>query len=327
MDISELGEFGFIDRMRSWVTEGNADVGIGDDAAIVRTKSGASIAVATDALVEGVHFRLDWSSPADIGFKAVSVNVSDIAAMGACPKWIVLALCAPADTHEDVLRGLYEGIDEACAAYGTELVGGDTVRSTELTLAVTAIGEVDGEPVRRAGAEVGDVLAVTGSLGRAAVGVNLLLSQDAKNASPEDAIACMAAHRRPRARVDAGAQLQAIGAHAAIDLSDGLGSDARRLSEASRIGLEIDFGRVPVAPEAQRIAASCGWDLERLVLSGGEDFELLVTLPHERLETTDWIEIGKVVDDGLWLVRDGQSVPLPDDGYDHFTTPKRSGGG
>jgi thiamine-monophosphate kinase len=319
VSLSEQGEFGFIERMRSWLPDGSATVGIGDDSAVFET-TGNTIVAATDALVEGVHFRSDWSSPADIGFKAVSVNVSDIAAMGACPRWVLLALCAPPEIAEDMLRGLYEGIEEACAAYGTELVGGDTVRAPQLTLAVTAIGELEGRPIMRSGAEVGDVVAVTGPLGRAAVGVNLLLSQDGKNASPEDAIACMAAHRRPHARVDAGAQLQAMGVHAAIDLSDGLGSDARRLCEASSVGIEIDFGRVPVAPEAQRIATSRGWDIERLVLGGGEDFELLVALPREQLEGTDWIEIGRVVDDGLWLVRDGQSVPLPDEGYDHFRT-------
>jgi thiamine-monophosphate kinase len=320
VSLSERGEFGFIERMRSWLPDGGATVGIGDDAAVVET-TGNSVVAATDALVEGVHFRSDWSSPSDTGFKAVSVNVSDIAAMGACPRWILLALCAPPETTEEVLRGLYEGIEEACAAYGTELVGGDTVRAPQLTLVVTAIGELEGkEPVTRSGAEVGDVVAVTGPLGRAAVGVNLLLSQDAKDSSPEDAIACMAAHRRPRARVDAGAQLHQVAAHAAIDLSDGLGSDARRLSESSGVGFEIDLGRVPVAPEAGRIAAARGWDIERIVLGGGEDFELLVALPREQLEGTDWIEIGRVVDDGLWLVRDGQSVPLPDEGYDHFRT-------
>ncbi len=316
MDMSGLGEFGFIERMRSWLPDTGATVGMGDDAAVF--DASGRIVASTDALVEGVHFRSDWSSPSDIGFKAVSVNVSDIAAMGARPKWILLALCAPPETKEDVLRGLYEGIEEACAAYKTELVGGDTVRAPQLTLAVTSIGEIDGQPVKRSGAEVGDVLAVTGPLGRAAVGVNLLLSQDAKDASPEDAIACMAAHRRPHARVGVGTQLQAIGAHAAIDLSDGLGSDARRVCAATRVGIEIDIGRVPVAPEAQRIAASRGWDIERLVLGGGEDFELLVVLPRSQLEGTDWIEIGRVVDDGLWLMRDGHSVPLPDDGYDHF---------
>jgi len=319
VSLSELGEFGFIDRLRSWLPDPGAMIGIGDDSAVFEA-TGNTIVAATDALVEGVHFRSDWSSPSDIGFKAVSVNVSDIAAMGARPKWLLLALCAPPETTDEVLRGLYEGIGEACVAYGTELVGGDTVRAPQLTLAVTAIGELEGQPVRRSGAEVGDVLAVTGPVGRAAVGVNLLLSQDAKDASPEDAIACMSAHRRPRARVDAGVQLQQVAAHAAIDLSDGLGPDARRMAEASRIGIEIDLGRVPVAPEAGRIATARGWDIERLVLGGGEDFELLVALPHEQLEGTDWIEIGRVVDDGLWLVRDGQSVPLPDEGYDHFRT-------
>ncbi|MEX2539924.1 MAG: thiamine-phosphate kinase [Actinomycetota bacterium] len=318
MDLSELGEFGFIERMRSWLPEGSAVAGIGDDAAVMRTGDGGLIVAATDALVEGTHFRLDWSDPSDVGFKSVSVNVSDVAAMGACPRWLLLALGAPPETSEEVLRGLYAGIDDACREYRTELVGGDTVRAPVLTLAVTVIGSVDGEPVRRSGAEVGDVLAVTGPLGRAAVGVNLLLSQDAKAVIPEDAIACMDAHRRPRARLDAGTHLRSIGAHAAIDISDGLASDARRLAGASGVGVEIDLDLVPVAPEARRVAEARSWDIEPLVLGGGEDFELLVALPLEALDKADWIEIGRVVPEGLTLVRNGERAELPDAGYDNF---------
>jgi thiamine-monophosphate kinase len=318
VSLSELGEFGFLKRVRSWLPEGSAAVGIGDDAAVMQTR-GNTVVAATDALVEGTHFRLDWSSPADVGFKAVSVNVSDLAAMGACPRWVLVALCAPPDTTEEVLRGLYAGMEDACREYGTEVVGGDTVRAPVLTLAVTIIGEADGNPVRRSGAEVGDVLALTGPLGRAATGVNLLLSQDAKAVSPEDAIACMDAHRRPRARLDAAALLGASSVHAAIDISDGLASDARRLGESSGVGVEIDLDRVPVADEARRVADARGWDVERLVLGGGEDFELLLALPAEKLAGTDWTEIGRVVANGMTLVRAGEKGALPDDGYDNFS--------
>ena len=320
MTLGELGEFGFLEQVRTWLPSGSALVGIGDDAAVVKPSYGTSLVASTDALVEGAHFRWDWSSPADVGYKAVAVNVSDLAAMGAEPRWLLLALCAPASTPTDRLRGVYEGLSEACTEYGAQLIGGDVISADRLVLSVTALGEVEGEPLRRMGAKVGDVLAVTGSLGRAAAGVNLLLSQDPKKVSPEDALACMSAHRRPVARVAEGAALRSAGVHAAIDVSDGLSSDLRRITEASGVGVELEMDRVPVAPEARRVAEARGWDLERLVLGGGEDFELLVTLPRDELRQAPvrLTEIGSVVDEGLWLLRDGAKDALPDAGWDHF---------
>jgi thiamine-monophosphate kinase len=323
VNLSDMGEFGFLERMRDWVGRGSALVGLGDDAAVAELRSGGRIVATADALVKDVHFRLDWSSPADVGWKAVAVNVSDLAAMGAEPRWLLLTLCAPPDASEDMLRGMYSGMGEACDAYGMELVGGDTVRSGALTLAVCALGEIDGDPVRRSGAKVGDALAVTGPLGRAAAGVNLLLSQNPKKVSPEDAIECMDAHRRPSARVAEGRALQRAGAHAAIDVSDGLGSDVRRLCEASGVGAELDLHRLPVADEVQRIADARGWDAVQMVLGGGEDLELLVALPREMLETidTDLIEVGRIVEDqSVWLVHNGEREELPPAGYDHFRT-------
>ena len=320
MDLAGLGEFGFLEHVRRWIPESAALVGIGDDAAVVRLSDGASLVATTDALVEGVHFRWDWSAPADVGYKAVAVNVSDLAAMGAEPRWLLVSLCAPAATSTDLLRELYEGFAQACAAFGAELVGGDTVSADQIVLAVTALGEVAGDPLLRSGAEIGDVLAVTGPLGRASAGVNLLLSQDPKKVTPEDALACMDAHRRPMPRLQEGPLLRAAGVHAAIDVSDGLASDARRLSESSGVGVELDADRLPVAPEARRIADARGWDAERMVLGGGEDLELLVAVAPDDLDgvPVDLIQVGRVVEEGVWLVRDGQRAPLEAEGWDHF---------
>jgi thiamine-monophosphate kinase len=317
--LSDLGEFGFIDKVRSWLPETGAVVGVGDDAAVM---SGGLVAT-VDALVAGVHFRLDWSTAADVGFKAVSVNVSDLAAMGAEPRWLLVAVCAPSSIEEDVLADLYGGMVEACSVYASEIVGGDTVRSSELVLSVTALGSLEGEPMRRSGAEVGDVLAVTGPLGRAAAGVNLLLSQDPKKVVPEHAMACIDAHRRPVARVAEGRVLRDAGVHACIDISDGLASDARRIGEASGVGVEIDATRLPIARDAASVAEARGWDIESIVLGGGEDLELLVALSEEQLAScdVDLIEVGRVVDAGCWLVRDGNRTELGSPGFDHFKTP------
>lgn len=303
MDLSRIGEFGFIERVRGWFPESR----IGDDAAVID-----GLAVTTDVLLEGVHFRLDWSSPQDAGFKAVSVNVSDLAATAARPRWILLGLGAPPSASEDVLRGIYEGVREACDEYGCELVGGDTMRNDALLLAVTAIGALDGTPLTRAGALSGDVLAVTGPLGLAACGFELL--RDGVTPDGPDAGACVAAHRRPCARVAEGIALRDAGAHACMDLSDGLFSDVRRIAERSAVGIEIDADAIPIAPEVARVAGSRAFEL---ATARGEDYELLVALASVGDEL---LPIGRVVDEGLWLVRDGSRLPLPEGGWDHFRT-------
>jgi thiamine-monophosphate kinase len=267
-----------------------------------------------------VHFRPDWSSSSDIGFKAVSVNVSDLAAMGATPRWLLVVMQAPADTALDELDGIYTGMAEACGRYGVEVIGGDTVRARDLVLAVTALGEVVGDPLTRSGAKPGDILAVTGSLGRAAAGVNLLLSGDPKQVEVDDALVCLEAHRRPVARVDEGRRLREAGVHAAIDISDGLASDAIRIAEASGVGVELDADRLPIAPEVTSVAAERGWDARRIVLGGGEDLELLVAAPPGiDLDALGLVACGRVVDEGVWLVEaGGERTPLWEQGYDHF---------
>lgn len=305
MTLGELGEFGFIDKLRTWAPDAQID----DDAALVQI-GGSTFAMTTDALVEGVHFRTDWSSPEDIGWKAVTVSVSDLAASGGgSSSWLLLAVGAPRETSSGFLEGIYRGAGQACASYRAHLVGGDTVSAHEVFLSVTAIGPVFGQGLRRSGARVGDVLAVTGPLGRAAAGANLLLSQDPKKVVPEDAMACIEAHRRPVARIESAERFAPV-AHGAIDLSDGLASDARRIAEASGYGVAIDA--LPIAPEVERIAAARGWDAEVMALSGGEDFELVFSLPDEHVG--DLIPIGRVVDHGV--VYKGE--PMPMSGYDHF---------
>ena len=319
MNLSDLGEFGLIDKMRGWLPTSGAAVGIGDDAAVVRMRDGASLVATTDALVDGIHFRLDWSQAADVGFKAVSVNVSDLAAMGAEPRWLLVALCAPPDLSEETVHGVYGGMIEAGAMFGTEVIGGDTVRSKQLVITVAALGELDGEPMRRSSAKVGDVLAVTGPLGRAAAGVNLLMSNSSERVVPEDAMACIDAHRRPVARVREGSRLRLAGIGTALDISDGLASDARRLAEASGVGVELEEKLVPIASEALSVAEDRGWDAVQMVLGGGEDLELLVAAPASLVESLGLLPVGRVVSDGMRLVRAGERVPLPAGGWDHFS--------
>lgn len=317
-----MGEFGLIERVRRWLGPGSVPLGIGDDAAVLDVGGGVSLAACVDTLVEGDHFRLDWSSPSDVGFKAVAVNVSDLAATGSEPRWLLVSLGTPPSIEEDALRGLYGGLAEGCGAFGAELVGGDTVRSSELVVTVCALGSLDGAPLTRSGARPGDVLAVTGPLGRAAAGVNLLLSQNPRGLDPDAALACMDAHRRPRPRLREGLALRRAGARACIDLSDGLLSDVERLCEASGVGVELDADRIPIADEVRSVASSRGWDAERIALAGGEDFELLVVVP-EGFEApgVELMPVGRVVDEGRWMLRAGTREPVPEGGWDHFGPP------
>jgi thiamine-monophosphate kinase len=318
VQLSDLGEFGFLDRVRSWLPHGNALVGPGDDAAVVEVAGGRLVAT-TDALVDGIHFRADWSSPGDIGHKAVAVNASDVAAMAGDPRWMLVTICADPASSVDSLEELYRGMVAAASEYGVEIVGGDTVRSDTFVISVTALGELEGDPLLRSGARPGDTIAVTGPLGRAAAGVNLLLSGDPRDVTPDDALACIDAHRRPRARIGEGKRLRDAGAGAAIDVTDGLASDARRVADASGVGIEIDADRLPVAREVASVASSRGWNAEQIVLGGGEDLELLVAIPAELdAQALGLIPCGRVVDDGLWLVRDGRRTPLQEEGFDHF---------
>ena len=257
------------------------EVGSGDDAAVLLPTPGRRLVVTTDVLVEGQHFAAALSRPADWGWKAVAVNCSDVAAMGALPRWLVVALTVPKGTPVSRLDELYAGIAEACQAFAVDLVGGDTSRGPALSLAVTAIGEAD-RVVLRSGARPGDRLAVSGPLGAAGAGLALLQRGDDEAAELLAAYpALAAAHRRPCPDLGAGPRLAHAGAHAMLDVSDGLAGDALHLAEASGTGLEIDEALVPLAPGVRQAAKLLGRDPAVLALGGGEDFVLAVALPPD----------------------------------------------
>jgi thiamine-monophosphate kinase len=269
------GEFDRIDRLARHLAGRSPDVpvGVGDDAAVVRV-GGADVVLCVDAVVEGVHFTRALSDPADVGWKVVAVNVSDAAAMGARPRAAVIALHRPADLGEDDVDALYEGMAEAAARWGVQLVGGDTVRAGEWAVGLTLVAELDGPPVTRGGARPGDVVVLAGALGASAAA----LVAHAAGVPPDPAH--LAAHRRPTALPATGLALAAVGATAMIDVSDGLGSDARHLAAAGGVVLDLDPAAVAaaVAPGVPR-ALGEGWlDLAR---GGGEDFALLATLPAD----------------------------------------------
>jgi thiamine-monophosphate kinase len=259
VDVSGRGEFAAIARLAARLPHGPDDeVWIGDDAAVMRGGI-ERLLLTTDAVVGGVHADLALVSLADFGWKALAVNVSDIAAMGGQPVAAVVAVAGPPSTDLDAL---YEGLGAAATRWGCPIVGGDLVESSALVVTVTVAGQGDGQPppVTRAGARPGDTLMVTGSLGASAAGLRLLRA--GVTAGP-----LIAAYRRPQARLAEGQAARAGGASAMIDVSDGFGADVGHLLDASEVGSRL--GDLPIAPGATEDEA----------LAGGEDYELVFSAP------------------------------------------------
>lgn len=291
-----MGEFELLARIRERLPVGGPrmHLGSGDDAAI--TVPGGATATSVDALVDGVHFRRDIASPAQIGHKALATALSDLASMGAEAGEAYVVLGLPPDFGEEECIELLNGMTALASETGTELAGGDLTRSDQLFLAITVVGHAS-DPralVQRAGARPGDALVLTGEIGAAAAGLELF-----NNQNPEADFAfkgAMAAQKaksvmevlverqlEPTPRLAAGRALARAGATAMIDLSDGLGADAKHLAEASGVKLEIEAEAVPLAPAAVALSRTMGRDPWPL-LSGGEDYELLACVSPDRME-------------------------------------------
>lgn len=253
------------------------DVGIGDDAAVV-----GDAAVAHDMLVEDVHFRWSWTSPADLGHKALAVNMSDLASMGASPTAAVVGLAVGPGPLRDpaAVAAMYDAMATLAAAWGCAVVGGDTSSAAVTVVGVTALGRVPASgAVRRTGARAGDALYVTGPVGAAAAGLAVLEGRVPAGLDPAGALA--AALRRPAPRVAEGPAMARAGARAMIDCSDGLARDAGRLAGASGLGVTLDLGDVPVAPGAAAVARALGRDPAAFAATGGDDYELIVAFPGD----------------------------------------------
>jgi thiamine-monophosphate kinase len=268
-----LVEDEILERIRRTLGGGIEAPGLRDDAALVQVPGGGSLVVSVDSVVDGVHVDLSLCSPPDVGWKALMGSLSDLAAMGARPVGALVALCVPESAGGGELTlSVMEGIAEAARAVGCPVVGGDVSAGATLTVAVTVMGSVGaGQAVGRHGAQIGDVILVTGPCGGSAAGLRVLRAGE--RAGEEGNAADLAsAYRRPVARLAEGEAARLAGAHAMIDVSDGLALDLHRLADASAVGFVLDA--VPVAP-----GATLGEALE-----GGEDYELIVTLAPEQVD-------------------------------------------
>ena len=286
--ISALGEFALIERITGVIGTSHAGrqesviVGNGDDAAVVAVRGG-EVVIATDSLVQGRHFRLEWSSGQDIGTKAVARSCADIAAMGGVCTAVVVALCAPSSTPIDLIEAIAAGVRDEAARAGAVVVGGDTTQADQLLLTVTAIGEMAGlTPVRRDGARAGDVVAVLGELGRSHAGWQLL----DHGANTDDPL--VIAHLRPRPDYAAGRAMAAAGANALIDISDGLMGDLAHIAAASHVAIDIESNCIPLGT---------GVTLDD-ALAGGEDHVFVATFPPEAALPDGAVVIGRCVEPG-----------------------------
>lgn len=300
----------------------SAILGVGDDAALLVPTPGMQLAVSTDMLVEGRHFA-PQDGPGSIGHKALAVNLSDMAAMGATPRWVTLALALPA-ADEVWLRGFASGFFSLAQKFGVELVGGDTTRGP-LNICVQIIGEVPaGQASRRDGAQAGDEIWVSGVLGDAALALANL--QRRVELMPLEAASCLPRLRVPQPRVALGLALRGV-ASSAIDISDGLLADLGHILECSGVGAEIHFEALPLSEVASRYIEQEA--VQNCVLAGGDDYELCFTAPSEKhaevLAIAQQIGlplacIGRTNESaGLNVLRAGLPMTIKATGYDHFS--------
>lgn len=310
--LHEVGEFGLIDRVTAGRRQPPSTVlGPGDDAAVVTAPDGRVVAT-TDVLVEGVHFRLDWSDPEHVGRKAAAANLADVAAMGAVPTALLVALTCPPDTPVALLTGLADGLWAEASAAGAGLVGGDVASSPTLTLAVTALGSLEGrEPVTRGGARPGDVLALAGRVGWAAAGLAVLQRGFRSPGS------LVGAHRAPQPPYPAGPAAARAGATAMIDVSDGLLADLGHLATASHVAIDVRTRALDVPLRMREVAGALGADPLSWLLTGGEDHALAATFPPGTTLPPGWAAIGEARAGEPGVTVDGAAYEGPA-GWDHF---------
>lgn len=325
MKIGEIGELPLLESIRARFPRKSGSVltGIGDDAAALKGSRKRLLAT-TDIMVEGVHFDLDLITSEQLGFKLVSVNVSDIYAMGGTPRFMLLSLAAPSSTQEAFVKGMYDGISTALKRYGVSLVGGDLSSApSAIALSATILGYAN-RPVNRSGARPGDRLYITGFLGDSACGLRILnvinkkvnFARPLKGPLPWPVMEpLLRRHLMPEVKKP-GAFLKS--ATSMIDVSDGLFLDLSRLCHESGVGAKLYAGKIPVSGQAKVAAESLGFDPLRVAVGGGEDYELLFTAgPRRKIRA---IHIGEITaSQGIFLVEDnGREVAVQPEGYRHF---------
>lgn len=341
MEISELGEFGLIDRLTKGLTPVNSSTvkGVGDDCAVIRNRD-TDILVTTDLLLEGVHFDLTYVPLKHLGYKSAVVNFSDVYAMNGTPKQITVSLGISKRFTVEHIEELFAGIRLACEIYGVDLVGGDTTSSRQgLVISITCIGEAPTDKiVSRSGAKDTDLICVSGDLGAAYMGLQLLEREKVASAGQKDFVPqfqgkeyLIERQLKPEARRDIVEELAKAGIvpTAMMDISDGLSSELLHICKQSDTGCRIYEDRIPIDYQTAIMAEELGMNLVTAALNGGEDYELLFTVPlhyHEKIEKLPGVKlIGHITKPSLgcaMITRDGTEIPLRAQGWNPLAAPE-----
>lgn len=313
-------------RTRQQVTSTNLIKGIGDDCAVIQCGHSDNKVISTDMLVENIHFDLSFHPPYLLGRKSVAVNLSDVAAMGGTPEFILLSMALPSKIEERWIVQYIDGVVDICNQFGCQLIGGDTVTGAECSFSVTVIGRGPGQPVYRSGAKAGQDIYVSGELGSSGLGLELLkLSKTGENHEQ-----FVNAHLNPLPMVGLGMQLGKSGVAAAmLDVSDGIATDLAHICKESRVGAEVEETTLPANPFFKQLCQKVNRDPLQLMLGGGEDYQLLFTAEQISRELIQKIEqdidipltrIGKVTrGQGVYLIEaSGNRKEISFQGYEHL---------
>lgn len=334
MKILEIGEFGLIERIKSIVGQPPSEVAVGidDDAAAFRSSPDRLVLVTTDILIENIHFKMEYFTFYQLGWRSMAANLSDIAAMAGEPEYAFVSMALSESTALESVEELYGGMRDLAAQYNVVVIGGDTTRSnSDIFLNLTIVGSV--EPnliVTRSGACVGDAIYVTGHLGGSLAGVKVLNSAELAGRYKYSSIADR--HRMPNPRIQESRFLRAnMALHAMIDVSDGLASEVHHICRSSGVGAEVEEAAIPLAAEAREVAAKLGDEATIYALAGGEDFEIVFTaleIEVERIKSKfeskfgiPLTKVGRIVKakEGVHLITtSGRRIPLHSEGWDHF---------
>jgi thiamine-monophosphate kinase len=332
MNISNIGEFGFVNRLAPGFLKNLPEgvTGIGDDCAVIPWNTDESLLVTTDMLIEDVHFIRSKISPLDLGYKSLAVNLSDIAAMGATPESAFLSLGIPGDIEIEWLDEFYTGLNQLAKQEHVNLLGGDTTKSPDnLVINITVIGKAITQFIKfRSTSKQNDIICTTGIIGDSGGGLKSLFENKAIN---DDIMYLIRQHNRPRPHIAEGIWLaRQKGVHAMMDISDGIDSDLRRIMEKSLCGAEINIDRLPISRQLHNVSEQFKWNADEIALTGGEDYCLLVTIDpgYYKIISEKFLkefqrplaDIGLITNNETTLkyFKNGKPVITEGCGFDHF---------
>ncbi len=312
MKIKEIGEFGLINKITKKPRNKDILVGIGDDAAVIKFKKGLQV-LTTDTLVEGDHFRREWFSPKQIGMKAIEINISDVAAMGAIPNYVLVSLALPNELDLQFVEDLYKGMWKTCDKYNTEIIGGNMTHSENIIISITMTGKVEKKNLSlRSGAKSGDLILVSGYLGNGKAGLQLFknnlkgFEKVRKN------------YLEPKANLDIGLKIAPY-VNSMIDVSDGLAPEIGHICDESKCGAILYIDKIPIKDDVRKVAKKLDEKEYDYALFGGEDFELVYTVSKENLGKVNGFLIGEITGKkDVFLSYKGKAKKLTKSGYDHF---------